>query len=159
VTAVVTGARKGQSYTCAGCGRTFVATRTRRTRTRPYCSVQCAGAVTGPRNASRRGAQNPRWKGGRHVTVRGYVDVRDPEHPMANKNGYIREHRAVMAEVIGRVLAAGEIVHHVNDVKTDNRQENLWLWPDQRSHIHWHSMLRNGHELRLSMPAVPLAAA
>jgi hypothetical protein len=83
--------------------------------------------------ASRR-ENHPGWKGGRWV--RDYVQVMidvlpDDQRAMARlmrpNQGYISEHRLVMAMTLGRPLQPREVVHHKNGVKTDNRPENLTL--------------------------------
>jgi len=59
---------------------------------------------------------------------RGYISVFYPNHPNANKDGYLLEHRYVMSNFLGRPLIKGENVHHKNGNGKDNRIENLELW-------------------------------
>ncbi len=77
--------------------------------------------------STRHTARNRKATTYRRLTTRGYVEVWKPRHPMAQKSGYMMEHRFVMADHIGRPLDRGEVVHHVNGVKIDNRIENLEL--------------------------------
>lgn len=100
------------------------------------------------------GSKHHNWKGGRHFG-RGYALVWvGREHAMADHRGYVRVHRLVMAARIGRMLRTGEVVHHVNEGRADNRANNLWLFPDRGAHIAWHEMLKRGGDLRVSMAAV-----
>ena len=68
----------------------------------------------------------PNYKGG-HKTVSGYMMLKMPTHPNAQQNGYVYEHRVVMAAHVGRPIREDEIIHHKNGNKTDNRVENLEL--------------------------------
>ena len=56
-----------------------------------------------------------------------YIAIYFPEHPKANKEGYIMEHDLVMECVIGRHLKNDEVVHHKNHKRDDNRVQNLQL--------------------------------
>lgn len=72
------------------------------------------------------GKDSPSYQGGKYVDDKGYVKILNPEHPK-NIRGYIYEHRAVMEEYLGRLLQPWETVHHINEIKIDNRVENLFL--------------------------------
>ena len=68
------------------------------------------------------------WKGGRTIKrARGYVFIYKPEHPRANSNGYIAEHRLVMEKYLGRYLEPWEYIHHKNGRPNDNHLKNLQL--------------------------------
>lgn len=80
--------------------------------------------------AKRRDAGIPKFRTGgeRYVHGDGYMKVFYPEHPNANKYGYVKEHTYVMSQFLGRPLLKTESVHHKNGVRDDNRLENLELW-------------------------------
>ncbi len=80
--------------------------------------------------AERKDAGKPRKRVGGECYRKGdgYITVYLPDHPNANKRGYLGEHTLVMSKIIHRPLFPNESVHHKNGVKDDNRPENLELW-------------------------------
>lgn len=87
------------------------------------------------------GEANPAWKGG--VTFKrnkgNYVGPKYVRCPpaylaMARADGYVMEHRLIMARMAGRCLTRVEVVHHVDHATRNNSPGNLELWPDNRSH-------------------------
>ncbi len=72
------------------------------------------------------GEDSPNFTGGKYIDDKGYVRVLRPEHPK-NIRGYAYEHRLVVEKYLGRFLEAWETVHHINEVKQDNRIDNLFL--------------------------------
>jgi len=75
---------------------------------------------------SPKGKNHWNWKGGKY-TSEGYCRILKSNHPYANKQGYVTEHRLTMEKHLGRYLTAKEIVHHINGIRNDNRIENLFL--------------------------------
>lgn len=77
------------------------------------------------------GVNCPAWKGGKRYCS-GYVEV-------WIDGKYRREHRLVMEEKLGRKLKSSEVVHHINEIKSDNRSSNLQLFINRAEHRRYHS--------------------
>jgi len=71
------------------------------------------------------------WARGWYKDKKGYIYIKletnDFFYPMAKGDGYIPEHRLVMARYLKRHLLRWEVIHHKNGIKDDNRLENLQL--------------------------------
>ena len=80
------------------------------------------------------GQKHYNWKSGRTVRADGYIIIWLPSddffRAMADKKGYVAEHRLVMAKHLKRCLQPWEVVHHKNRKRDDNRLENLQLISD-----------------------------
>lgn len=63
----------------------------------------------------------------RLVDGKGYIEVYEPNHPNAMKNGRVLEHRKVVSDFLGRPLRADEEVHHKDRNKLNNDISNLEL--------------------------------
>lgn len=81
------------------------------------------------------GADHPGWRGGVTTDKAGYVLRYRPEHPHCNSNGYIREHRLVMEQKLGRLLLPVEVVHHMDDDPSNNHPDNLVMFASNAEHL------------------------
>lgn len=86
------------------------------------------------------GAETRSWKGGRSKAGHGYMRIRlypdDFFYPMAYQNGYVLEHRLVVARALKRCLLPWETIHHKEGcARDDNRYpETLELLPSPHLH-------------------------
>ena len=77
----------------------------------------------------------------------GYAMVKIPEHPRANKKGYVQQHYVVMENKLRRDLVYdkqkqdGEIVHHIDGNKIHNAPSNLVLCKSNLEHRQIHAQL------------------
>ena len=89
---------------------------------------------------SAKGELNGNYLGGCPLQTKdGYLQIKlYPDNfffPMTTKQGYVREHRLVMAKHLNRCLLSWEIVHHKNGIRDDNRLENLQRVSSHTYHI------------------------
>jgi len=82
------------------------------------------------------GKKNNLWNGGK-MKVNGYIKIYVPNHPK-KVQGHVLEHRLVIEKHLGRYLTKEEVVHHINEVRDDNRIENLLLFKTKGEHKKFH---------------------
>lgn len=97
-----------------------------------------------------KGARNKKGVS-RQVSVYGYIQLFKPDHPVAQKNGYVMEHRMVAYDA-GLLTDLSMEVHHKNGIKTDNRPENFEiLTKSQHTSLTWKGIKgKNGRKKLLT---------
>lgn len=83
------------------------------------------------------GRDHPRWNDSQILSSDGYVKVRvGKSHPLADPNGYAYEHLVIWISSGRRSPTPNEVLHHRNEIKTDNRLENLEIISRSRHNAH-----------------------
>ena len=137
---------------CEDCGEIRRARRNKQLLEKP--EHPCRSCSNKRNGIQKRG--KPSWNSGKRYSIApvektsyinssGYVEVwcGRGEGSKGRKDGYRLEHHLVMENKIKRPLQKGEIVHHINGIKTDNRIENLWLFSSVSEHRQSHNSLEN----------------
>lgn len=130
------------------------------------CRCDCGGETVASRSDLERGfvkscgcmqsqcgSVNPAWRGGITKSKDGYRMIHD-----GCRNGrshYRKEARVIAEKVLGRPLEKGEVVHHINNLKTDNVLWNLAVMTNSE-HSRLHAALRKG--VRIDVRVAPLSA-
>jgi hypothetical protein len=115
------GLRNGVFRDCLCCGESFYVTPSVESQRKDECccSKECQHKYYVEDLANG-------WKGGKYIdTTTGHMRV------LHKRDGYISpylaEHRIIAGEAIGRMLERHEFVIHVNNIKADNRPQNLFI--------------------------------
>lgn len=132
----------------------------KKARHHTYCSKECHYkdkkrymSGEGNHQYGLKGKLNASWKTDVKISNYGYRMIRLLNHPMAEKDGFVFEHRLVAeqyllndensVEINGkRYLNPEYHVHHINENRLDNRPENLQVMT-RSEHISFHEKLKN----------------
>ena len=99
------------------------------------------------------GISNPNSKNGTKIE-KGYIYIYMPKHPNADKRHYIKRANLVMDKKLDRYLKKGEVVHHKNSIRDDDRPENLKLFSSNGEHTKFEEQKRNKKTGRYELKGV-----
>ena len=138
--------KKAPNRSCFMCGTMFYA---RPSKESFLCSTECVAEYFRTTKAcvknTASGESHYRWNGG--VTWgRGYKMILIKDHPKANKDGYVYEHRYIMEQSLGRFLTEDEVVHHKDLNPLNNNIENLLLLENESEHRKEHTRINNEYK-------------
>lgn len=68
----------------------------------------------------------------------GYNYIKDKHNPNANREGYVKEHIIKAQKALGKPLPPNARIHHVDENKLNNANNNLVICEDQAYHLLLH---------------------
>lgn len=118
--------------TCHRCGKQY---KQKRLKTGfLYCSKSCCAEAIGEEIA-KGGEHSPAWNGMLTKEASGYITIHDRSHKRRR-----RVHTILAETILGRPIRRGEVVHHINLDKSDNRNCNLLIC-SQSYHLWLHNAM------------------
>ena len=129
---------------CKNCNKLFKDKLYKKNRT--FCSKECFSLFRRNNPKEYSGNKSYAWKGGKRFH-KGYILIYAPNHLYKIQRFYIKEHRYIMEQHLGRFLKKEEVVHHINGIKTDNRIENLHLFKNHSEHMNHCHQSKKPHSI------------
>lgn len=117
--------KSGKDYTCGICNKVFYRRISEIQKgSTHYCSRHCAFIGQKGKPKKIKPIEQSNWR----INRKGYLET-------TRQRKRILQHRLIVENHIKRPLIKGEIIHHLNGIKTDNRLENLALCSDHTHHL------------------------